>query len=62
MFSKLTSSFFSLGSWTDEKTKEFEAEVLFAKDYTLWCMKSVFLSYSFEDGDSVVLKFKKVWT
>ena len=41
MFSELTSSFFSLVWWTDEKTRE--AEILSGEDDTLWCVETVFL-------------------
>ena len=59
MFPEPTSSFFSLGWWTDKKTRELETYILFGEDDTLWCVKTVFLLYLFECGDSVVLKFER---
>ena len=46
MFSELTSSFFNLVWWTDEKTRECEALILSGEDNTFWYVKIVFLSVS----------------
>ena len=50
MFSELTSSFFNLVWWTDEKTRELEAQRLSGEDNTLQCVK-IFPMCFFEGED-----------
>ena len=57
-FSQLTGSFFSLGWWTDEKTRELEAYILFGDDDTFWCVETVSLK-RLRSKDSVVFKFER---
>ena len=64
MFSELTSSFFSLVWWTDDKTRTLEALKLkyFLEKMTLcwvWKLLSYVFLWRWRSKDSVVMKFER---